>query len=204
MPAPKFEHPSPLTFGGYEHPRSYEDSRAVVLPVPFERTTSYVTGTRNAPREILLASGQVEQWDEETGTDVWTRGIFTLPEMDLPFNEVRVALDEIKRVAEEVAAGKFLVVLEAYSVSVPSGAVAAGRRACRSGRSTLTPICATQVRAAAYTPRCAIVYALRQVDRSLSRGIPVIPGLRRGCSGTTMRQIGLIDRWWIRSATRFM
>ena len=48
---------------------SFEDSRAVVLPVPFERTTSYVTGTRNAPREILLASGQVELWDEETGTD---------------------------------------------------------------------------------------------------------------------------------------
>ena len=65
MPAPKFDHPSPLTFGGYEHPRSYEDSRAVVLPVPFERTTSYVTGTRTAPREILLASGQVEMWDEE-------------------------------------------------------------------------------------------------------------------------------------------
>ena len=122
MPAPiKYDHPSPLTFGGYEHPRKYEDSRAVLLPVPFERTTSYVTGTRNAPREILLASGQVELWDEETGTDVWTRGIYTLPEMELPYNDVRVALDEVRRVCDEVAAsGKFLVVLGGeHSVSVP-------------------------------------------------------------------------------------
>src|SRR5512134_3173588 len=107
-----YDHPSPLLFGGMEPPVDFNGARAVVLPIPFERTTSYVTGTRNAPREILLASGQVELWDEETGTDVWTRGIFTLPEMDLPYNEVRVALDEIRRVADEVAAtGKFLVVL---------------------------------------------------------------------------------------------
>ena len=116
-----YDHPSPLTFGGLEHIRSFEDSRAVVFPVPFERTTSYVTGTRNAPREILLASGQVELWDEETASEAYARGIYTLPEIDLPYNDIRVALDEIRRVAEEILArDKFLVVLGGeHSVSVP-------------------------------------------------------------------------------------
>src|SRR5512138_1379288 len=78
-----YEHPAPLIFGGFEHSRTFDDSRAVVLPVPFEKTTSYVTGTRNGPREILLASGQVETWDEETQSEAINRGIYTLPELEL-------------------------------------------------------------------------------------------------------------------------
>jgi agmatinase len=116
-----YDHPSPLIFGGFEHPRSFEDSRAVVLPVPFEKTTSYVTGTRNGPREILLASGQVELWDQETGTDAHSHGIFTLPEMELAYNDVQPALEEIKRVATALLRhDKFLVVLGGeHSISIP-------------------------------------------------------------------------------------
>jgi agmatinase len=110
-----------LNFGGFEHSRSFEDSRAIVLPVPFERTTSYVTGTRNAPREILLASGQVELWDEETQSEAYSRGIYTLPEIELPYGDIRVALNEIKRVVNAIMEHeKFLVVLGGeHSVSVP-------------------------------------------------------------------------------------
>ncbi|HSK10162.1 MAG TPA: agmatinase [Vicinamibacterales bacterium] len=117
----EYDHPTPLAFGGLQPARGFDDARVVILPVPFERTTSYVTGTRNGPREILLASGQVELWDEETRTDVWSRGIFTLPEMELPYNDVRVALDEIRRVVGElIAHEKFLVVLGGeHSISVP-------------------------------------------------------------------------------------
>lgn len=120
-PPVEYDHPVPLSFGGYEPARSFDDARAVVLPIPFERTTSYVTGTRNGPREILLASGQVELWDEETGVDAWGRGIFTLPEMELPYNDVRVALDEVRRVVSELLVHeKFLVVLGGeHSISVP-------------------------------------------------------------------------------------
>jgi agmatinase len=116
-----YDHHAPLNFGGFEHSRSFENSRAVVLPVPFERTTSYVTGTRNGPREILLASGQVELWDEETQSEPYGRGIFTLPEIELPFNDIRVALDEIKRVVAGIMEHeKFLVVLGGeHSISVP-------------------------------------------------------------------------------------
>ncbi len=42
-------------------------ARVVILPVPLDRTTSYVPGTRNGPHEILVASSHMELWDEETG-----------------------------------------------------------------------------------------------------------------------------------------
>lgn len=118
---PDYEHHVPMNFGGYAHPRSFDDSAIVVLPVPFERTTSYVAGTRNGPREILLASNQVELWDEQTRSEVFDRGIFTLPEIEPSAPDMRGALDEIRRVAGDLLdRGKFLVVLGGeHSVSVP-------------------------------------------------------------------------------------
>ena len=69
----------------------FEHARVVILPVPLDRTTSYVAGTRNGPHEILVASSHMELWDEETETDVHSIGIFTLPEMEFPF----ATMDEV-------------------------------------------------------------------------------------------------------------
>lgn len=125
-----YDHGSPLSFGGaIPHPRSFEESRAVVLPVPVDRTTSYVPGTRNGPREILLASSHMELWDEELGVDIHDVGIFTLPEMELPFGELGPLMAEIQRVASGILArDKFLVVLGGeHSITPPLVAAAAAR-----------------------------------------------------------------------------
>jgi len=53
-------------------PRKAEDADAVVLPLPFERTVSYGNGTWRAPRAIVDASCQLEQFDEETLVDFET------------------------------------------------------------------------------------------------------------------------------------
>ena len=45
----------------------FVSARVVILPIPLDRTTSYVPGTRNGPHEILIASSHMELWDEETG-----------------------------------------------------------------------------------------------------------------------------------------
>lgn len=117
-----YSHLQPLCFSGYQpDSRTLERAWAVVLPVPFERTTSYVAGTRNAPREILLASNQVELYDDEMATDAHMEGVFTLPEMELPAADIETAIGEIRRVARGlVPLGKFLVVLGGeHSVTVP-------------------------------------------------------------------------------------
>ena len=84
MAHPRYDAAQPLQFGGaLPDPPAYDRSAAVVLPVPLDRTTSYVPGTRTGPREILAASCQVELWDDEVGVDVHGVGVFTLPEMDV-------------------------------------------------------------------------------------------------------------------------
>src|SRR3954468_12030832 len=80
----------------------FDEARVVILPMPLDRTTSYVAGTRNGPHEILVASSHMELWDEETQTDVHRIGIFTLPEMEFPFAEICEVMDEIGRVAREI------------------------------------------------------------------------------------------------------
>jgi agmatinase len=48
-------------------PFSADDSHVVVVPVPFEATTSYGGGTSNGPAAVLEASKQVDLFDHETG-----------------------------------------------------------------------------------------------------------------------------------------
>ena len=125
-----YDHGAPMAFGGaMPTMRSFDDSRVVILPVPVDRTTSYVSGTRNGPREILEASSHMELWDEEVGADVHGVGIFTLPAMELPFGEMAPLVDEIRRVAGELLArDKFLVALGGEdSFTRPVVAAAAGR-----------------------------------------------------------------------------
>src|SRR5881394_1320022 len=91
---------------------NFASARVVILPIPLDRTTSYVPGTRNGPHEILVASSHMELWDEETETDVHTVGIFTMPEMDFPFASMDDVVKAIRRVATEIVSrDKFLLAL---------------------------------------------------------------------------------------------
>jgi agmatinase len=103
----------------------FEHARVVILPIPLDRTTSYVPGTRNGPHEILVASSHMELWDEETQTDVHSIGIFTLPEMEFPFASMDEVVGEIRRVtAEIVNRDKFVFILGGEH-SITPAAVAA-------------------------------------------------------------------------------
>ncbi len=86
-------------------------------------------GTRNGPREILVASSHMELWDEETGTDVHRIGIYTLPEMELPFDDMADVMAEIRRVASAILEhDKFPVVLGGeHSITAPVVAAVAAK-----------------------------------------------------------------------------
>jgi len=72
----------PHNFGGLEPEFSALDfARAVVLPVPYDFTTTYQGGARLGPRAILDASRNMELWDEEVGA-TYRAGIHTLPELE--------------------------------------------------------------------------------------------------------------------------
>jgi len=107
----------------------FDRARVVILPVPLDRTTSYVAGTRGGPQEILVASSHMELWDEETQTDVHGIGVFTLPEMEFPFATMEEVIQEIRRVATEIVSrDKFPVVLGGeHSITAPVVAAVAAK-----------------------------------------------------------------------------
>jgi len=125
-----YDHAEALVFGGAVPVRpTFEDAAVAVLPCPVDRTTSYVSGTRNGPHEILQASSHMELWDDELRADVHGVGIFTLPEMELPFGEMEAVVDEIERVAYEIIGrDKFLVTLGGEHSITPPLVSAAARK----------------------------------------------------------------------------
>lgn len=126
----RYDHGVPLAFGGaHAATLTFDNARAVILPIPLDRMTSYVPGTRNGPHDILQASSHMELWDEELNVDVHQLGIWTLPEMELPFGELPDVMAEIRRVASAIVErDKFLLVLGGeHSITPPVVAAVAGR-----------------------------------------------------------------------------
>jgi agmatinase len=87
----------PENFGGLPDEHSqYATSRAVVFPVPLERTTSYEHGTHNGPAAILAASRNMELYDEELELEPYKEiGIHTLPAIDTSDGTLDEVITEI-------------------------------------------------------------------------------------------------------------
>ncbi len=121
-----YEFLPPLNFLGLlpEH-SARETSRVVLLPVPYEQTTSYGQGTRNGPRALLLASQQVELYDREWGSEPAIEyGIHTLPMLAPSYRDPATAHAEIAAAVAEYARDALLCVVGGeHSIS---GAVARG------------------------------------------------------------------------------
>ena len=58
-----------------------ENSKGVVLPVPYDSTTDWRSGTRDGPRAIIDASQHLELYDLELDRETYKVGIHTLPEV---------------------------------------------------------------------------------------------------------------------------
>lgn len=90
---------APEDSGIFGLPHTPDESRVVLIPVPFDATTSYRPGTANGPRAILEASRQVDLFDIELGK-IYEDGIAMLPEPD----ELRLMNDRARVHAEKVIA----------------------------------------------------------------------------------------------------
>ncbi|MEA2489073.1 MAG: agmatinase [Acidobacteriota bacterium] len=87
--------PAPAESGMYGLPFAVADSKVVVVPVPFEATTSYGGGTSGGPEAVREASKQVDLYDHETGRP-YAVGIAMLdiPKKIIRWNEQAKALAE--------------------------------------------------------------------------------------------------------------
>jgi agmatinase len=95
-----------------EEDSSFERSRVVVLPVPYDSTVTARAGTRDGPRAIIEASADMELFDLGLGIEPWRHGIHTLPELAPHTGSPEAMADRIESVVGEmIDAGKFVVTL---------------------------------------------------------------------------------------------
>jgi agmatinase len=101
-----------------------DTAKVVIVPVPYDGTSTYVKGADKGPEAIIRASGNMELYDIETDSQVYQHGIFTDdPVNDGPEPEKMVRAVE-RRVGKHLANDKFVIVLGGeHSVSI--GAVQA-------------------------------------------------------------------------------
>jgi agmatinase len=89
---------------------SYENSKIVILPVPFDKTSSWLKGSDKGPQAIIEASKNLELYDIETNSEVYKKGIFTAKEITSGSSTEMIA-KTYKRVKKLLRDGKFAVVL---------------------------------------------------------------------------------------------
>lgn len=87
------------------------DARGVVVPVPYEATTTYMRGTGRGPAAILEASRQVEFYDEWLEDEARRFGVRTLDPVVYPGPPERLAEVLAERIGRLLDAGRFPLVL---------------------------------------------------------------------------------------------
>ncbi|MCK4249941.1 arginase family protein, partial [candidate division WOR-3 bacterium] len=102
----------PYGFGDLPQAYSEQDGSAIVIvPVPYDETSTWIKGSDRGPEVIIEASGHMELYDIETDSEVFLKGIYT----DRPArckSRPEEMVDEIeKRVAGHLDKGKFVVVV---------------------------------------------------------------------------------------------
>jgi agmatinase len=110
----------PYNFGGLEDKFiNYENSKIVVLPVPFDKTSSWIKGSDRGPKAIIEASMNMELYDLETNSEVYKEGIFTAEEIHSHGSEGMIE-SVYRRVKELIKDKKFVVTLGGeHTVSLP-------------------------------------------------------------------------------------
>jgi agmatinase len=111
-----------LTFGDFDDRfRNRDTAKVVLLPVPYDTTSTYIKGADKGPAAILAASYQLENYDIETGIEPYKAGVYT-DEPVIGDNSPEKMVEAVnKRVSELLASDKFVVTLGGeHSVSIGS------------------------------------------------------------------------------------
>ena len=118
-----------MNFGGNEVVYNYDESKIVILPAPYDETSTWMRGADKGPDAMLEASVNLEFYDIETSSEVHLRGIHTLPpilEKESPEKFVDTVYKNAKKLLDDkkfpviiggnhtVSIGAFKAFAEAY------------------------------------------------------------------------------------------
>lgn len=117
----------PHNFGGLPDEFSnYRGSKIVILPVPFDKTSSWIKGSDKGPDAIISASKNMELYDIETNSEVYKKGIYTAKEITVRNSKEMV--DKIYRKVKNLLNDKKFVVTLGGEHTVSLGAIKAHAR----------------------------------------------------------------------------
>lgn len=98
-------------FGGPDlEQNDYAGSQVVIIPIPYDATVSYRTGSRDGPAAIIAASANMELFDEDLKREPAEVGIATLEPVEPDARGPEQMVEKIAKLcAGPVGDGKFVV-----------------------------------------------------------------------------------------------
>lgn len=121
-------------FIGSEAQATYAEAKTVILPIPYEKTTTYRQGCQHGPLAILEASDQLEAYDEELEVQTCLKtGIYTHEAIADTTSDPSLTAEAMLQITTEIvgkliADGKFVIALGGEH-SITEGVVKAYRLA---------------------------------------------------------------------------
>lgn len=98
-------------YAGLPDPYGSEaESQIVLLPVPFDKTSTYQKGSDKGPEALIEASRNMELYDIETDSEVYLKGIYTAPSVVANTSD-KMLEQTYKKSKELLHQNKFVVVV---------------------------------------------------------------------------------------------
>lgn len=110
-----------MNFGGHEVVYGYDESKIIIIPVPYDETSTWMRGADRGPDAILSASVNLEFFDTETYTEAHLHGIHTVTPITVKDSPESLAEEVYTRVGTLLNEGKFPVIIGGNH-TVPIGA----------------------------------------------------------------------------------
>ena len=119
-----------MNYGGIETGyATYDKAKFVVVPVPYDLTSTYQSGSRRGPGAILDASANMELYDEELRLETYRAGIHTLTPLEADARGPAKMMNTVQRTVAGIAADGKIPVMLGGEHSISFGAVRAMKEA---------------------------------------------------------------------------
>jgi len=117
-------------FAGLGPPYSdLRHAKAVILPVPYDSTSEWRSGSRHGPQAVIDASEYLELYDLELDREIYKVGISTLPRVEPLLGSPQDMIDRVYKTVKDLILKEKFVVLLGGEHSLSLGAVRAFKEA---------------------------------------------------------------------------
>ena len=109
-----------IPYAGVDTPNAaYERAKVVLIPVPYDGTSTWGKGADAGPEALLHATENMELYDMETGTEVYHEGVFIAPAVEESASPESMTAAVKTLTASILSDGKIPIVLGGeHSVSI--------------------------------------------------------------------------------------